>query len=348
MAEHRDSTAGGGQHNADLANDPNSLYYIDDQPAKYWDVGDFYIYERHVQDVVGEESTEGEDNRDVRRCFNCGSPDHAVSACPESYNHQLVSLSRQLFQFFKGDSGGEFFRIHELEEWKRQRIEWLESFEPGQIRGPLLREALGIQGEDTGKYVEWLSNIAIWGYPKGWVSHKDPRLRIWEIILERAESGVPDAEDSVPLFIYGEQDAPEEVILRPSAGLPSTEPSDDESKADSAEPIVLTRWVEYPETYFSSSRLPIYNGVSLPPVEGTVSEQNSTFTQERQALWNDITERTTLAFEEITPLLPPPPTSTPPPLPPSELCAPNSLRRLALVSEVVDDGELDMDLSDSD
>ncbi|KAI0070959.1 hypothetical protein K474DRAFT_1607743 [Panus rudis PR-1116 ss-1] len=62
------------------------------------------------------------DAPETRRCFNCGSPDHAVSDCPEPHNRALIALSRQYFNFFKEDSLGNL-RFHQVEEWKRKRLE---------------------------------------------------------------------------------------------------------------------------------------------------------------------------------------------------------------------------------
>lgn len=147
-----------GQIDADVDNHASS-FYVDDQPARCWDIEDSLTYNRHTEHVLGERSAAHEDKHDIRRCFNCGSPSHVLSSCTEPYDRELVSLSRQLFNFFKSGSTGESLRIHEVGEWRRQRIEWLEAFEPGQIRGPLLREALGLEGDDLGNYVEWLQNI---------------------------------------------------------------------------------------------------------------------------------------------------------------------------------------------
>lgn len=341
-------------------NDHAPTFYVDNQPGKYWDVGDHFIYERHVHDILGEAGASEEDDRDVRRCFNCGSPLHVVSSCPEPYNHRLVSLSRQLFNFFNDGNSGESRRIHEVEEWKRQRVEWLETFEPGHIRGPLLREALGLVGDDVGEYVEWLPNIAIWGYPKGWVGRHDPRLRVWQTIMEPlAEGGTRTDGEPISFKIHGEMDIPEELVLPVSLGSQSKASlesyHDDEETEESACSDIsssLRRWARYPETYFSSSILPVYNGLSLPPITSSSPKQSSTFSTEREALWANIVNgrapAVSLHFHPLRDELPPPPPSSPPPLPPEPCEAAIPLVPLAGNIGDNNDGEVDMELSDSE
>ncbi|KAI0705924.1 hypothetical protein BC835DRAFT_356243 [Cytidiella melzeri] len=315
-------------------------FYVDDQPGLWREAGAEIVYNRHIDEVLGDDVSDDEDSKDSRRCFNCGSLQHAVSACTDPINHQLVSLSRQLYNFFKGDHATDFLRIHELGEWKRERVQWLERFEPGDIRGPLLREALGLEGTDNGQYVEWLANIALWGYPRGWVGHSDPRHRVWEIIDQRTGDADLNVEDESPLlFIHGEQEDPEEVLL------PSCVPRASSTlypNPDADETSVPRRWAQYPETYFSSSLLPIYNGFTLPPVGSHHSEQSHAFSSDRQTLGSDTTGGDD--FKQPPPLTPPPPL----PLTLPSLPSHSSMLRPPHTATVVHDGELDMDLSDSD
>lgn len=315
-------------------------FYVDEQPGFWRGFDNYIIYERHLEEVLGEAAADQEGDKDVRRCFNCGSPEHAVSACPEPFNRQLVALSRQLFEFYKGGNGTDFLRIHELGEWKRQRLEWLEEFEPGLIQGSLLREALGLKGDDTGKYVEWLANMSVWGYPRGWVGSVDPRQRVWELIQERAGEGPETCQAPSLLLIHGDQATPEELLL-PSYPLqkPAASHSDE---ANSGNSKVQQRWAHYPDTYFSSSLLPIYNGMTLPPVGGGSLGDVSTFSHDRAVLWNDITTGTK---SHNPPPLPPPPATSPPPLPPATMPSSAAFNSPGVQ---LDDGEQDMDLSDSE
>ncbi|CAL1705744.1 unnamed protein product [Somion occarium] len=277
-------------------------------------------------------------DRRSRRCFNCGSLDHAVSECPTPRNPGLISLSRQYYEFYKDDNGLSSHRLHEVEDWRRQRIEWLETFEPGQVKGELLRDALGLQEGDTGEHVEWLRNMAVWGYPKGWVGSVDPRLRVWKRIMREDDDA--DAQSEVPeeITIFGEEGEEEDVLLPPDTLMRPNFSSFDEGEASSStlsdnhslsEDCAIEdessrspthRWVTYPDTYFSSSRLPIYNGLSLPPIGVSMPfppRPNFPYPlpgvprlqpYERPSSWH--------VHGRFVPPPPLPPPSSPPPLPP--------------------------------
>ncbi|TFY64189.1 hypothetical protein EVJ58_g2792 [Rhodofomes roseus] len=338
-------------------------------------------YELHFYDLcgagaLGMEHIQEQDESNVRRCFNCGSPDHALSSCSERRNHALISLSRQLFNFYKDESLASSRRIHEVEGWRRQRLAWLEEFEPGQIRGELLRDALGLRNGDPGEHVEWLPNIACWGYPKGWVGEGDPRLQVWKIITDEGEQDDGVNDDSSSFVIAGED---EERLQLPSKAYVVLPPSEDDnvptSDADESPQLQtephrdvgyreLRRWASYPGTYFLSSRLFVYSSQCLPePGRGASSGAvSSTFDAERQVLWDRIVSQTygtrqlTLAPPSFLPLgLPPPPPSlSPPPLPPSSppplLPLPKAARTSSSrADDELEEGEiLDMDLSDTD
>ena len=338
MAGCTNTTSVGGQQDIVIP------FYADEQPGLWRELGTYIVYERHVQEVLGEVVAEEENGKDVRRCFNCGCPGHTVSSCPDPIDRPLVALSRQIFEFFKGDNGIEFSRIHELGEWKRQRLEWLEGFEPGMIQGPLLREALGLEENDTGKYVGWLANIALWGYPRGWVGSEDPRLRVWETIQERTGSG-SDAADEQPssLLIHGERTDPEEVVLSFFSVQGSGPVSDAQSDSTCATP---RRWAQYPDTYFSSSLLPVYNGLTLPPIGDITSNTAAMLSLERKQPWNG---SGMVNGPSDTAYTPPPPTASPPPLPPTQPLSLDSRKPLVSLPLLLDDGgEQDMDLSDSE
>ncbi|CCM05120.1 uncharacterized protein FIBRA_07328 [Fibroporia radiculosa] len=295
------------------------------------------------------------------RCFNCGSSDHAFSSCPEPRNHALISLSRQLFTFFKDDSSCGFRRIHEVEEWKRQRLAWLEEFEPGKIRGERLREALSLCDGDSGESVEWLRNMTYWGYPNGWVGSEDPCERVWQKISGEIEDGdgLDDDEDCDLFLVSGDDGLEERLVLSSSASPPTpavatdqevdaseTQSSSSYTRASSKEATVR-RWANYPGTYFLSSLLPVYNGRSLPALDAGPSSDSgivsSTFDADREALWNRIISQSSdvhrqhaqnssiaSSFHALNdgalPSLdlppPPPPAATPPPLPPPSIPPP--------------------------
>ena len=348
-------------------------FFVDLGGAPAWEP--FGVYVRGSEIVIGQEAhpdTPTPDNASSR-CFNCGSPDHIVNACSLPLDRAVVSLSRQYFYFYQSLRGVvEFQRIHIVEEWRRQRLEWLDTFEPGVIRGPHLLDAL------EGRGGEWLANMALWGYPSGWSSVKDPRDRIRHLILSENASDEDDIGAFGPFFIFGDDAHPETVepLTESESESDDTgegEPSDDESttislSSDALEPDDQSiptprRWAEYPSTHFSSHLLPIYNGTQLPPISHLGS---STYTLDRQKLWHRLISgsappgttppwRLPGAFSVLTDLShpisapPPPPSTTPPPLPPPPLTDPLLSDLSAISTEgsnVYEVEELDMDLSD--
>ncbi|KZP08723.1 hypothetical protein FIBSPDRAFT_922625 [Athelia psychrophila] len=306
------------------------------------------LYERDVPDILGESPAAGlqEAHQDPRRCFNCGDPSHAVSQCPTPANHALIALSRQMFVFSQSahrQALGDLERVHVVEGRRHQRLDWLDDFEPGEVRGDALREALGTAGE-----TEWLRNMALWGYPKGWTGTRDPRYEVMKRIEEE-----PEYEDEDPFLIFGDKGEEEEIELHPPRKQSPEREHATEEVPSSPKPTKLEadihRWASYPTTYFSSALLPLYNGYALPP------PPSETFSRERQALWEKITSVPPPPPPGAPP--PPPPTSSPPPLPPSgppppQPPPPSSPLAQAvpqLGSESLDsDSEADMDLSDED
>ncbi|TFK54691.1 DUF836-domain-containing protein [Heliocybe sulcata] len=311
--------------------------------------GDGCYYERYTDDILGAaDEVSPDDGRS--RCFNCGSPEHIISACPLPHDRQLISLSRQLYNFYHSSSLDTSRRFHEVEAWKSQCLRWLDEFEPGQVTGAMLREALGLEEGDKGDRVEWLRNMAEWGYPPGWVGTKDPRESVAMRILGERQ-GEEDEGEEETFFIYGDG-GKEEVDIKHHLGARksstaeahASEGEDDETSEVSSESAAeddreasgrspsldaLTisgpsRWATYPPTYFSSDLLPVYKGAALPPLfppddasesnQGTFSisrESNeSTFSVDRDALWRRI------LAQQAAPPPPPPPGLSPPPPPP--------------------------------
>lgn len=331
--------------------------YIEDGPLSSppW-------YLRHHEEVLGD-VTEEEDGLSsyVQRCFNCGTPGHIVSACPQRVDHDLVALSRQMYNFFHKSGPGRNMRVHEVVEWRNQRLQWLDKFEPGEIKGPLLRDALGLRDGDPGERVPWLSKISSWGYPPGWISPHDPRKRVWELLTD-ADG---EADEECDFMIVS--DGGEELLKLHSADAVYDEK---ESSGDvDAQAETPKRWATYPNTYFLWSKLPVcpglqpqagVNGRSSPP-------DGSTFSVERQALWESIVAGVAPPLGHANhpppepaaspPPAPPPPSSSPPPLPPPT-CAPlpppstsflhSQVSHLPTTdpSDCDQESEEDMDLSD--
>ncbi|GLB34630.1 putative glutaredoxin-like domain (DUF836) [Lyophyllum shimeji] len=302
-------------------------------------------------------------------CFNCGEPNHVVAECPRPVNRQLVALSRQFHAFLKAERRAvDFKRIHEVEAWRQQRLEWLDIFEPGEIRGQALRDALG---DNDG---EWLANMAVWGYPRGWVSVEDPREKVRRLIWDENCDG--EDEEPEPFLIYGDDDDVETVhadveavTLRTDEGEDDGEESNGESDTTStisstaSSPALVQpiRWATYPPSHFSSQLLPVYNGFALPPISG--HQGSATYTADRHELWQRIITGPAPSSGWSSSIPPPPPTTPPPPIPPpppSEPPPPLSPASPPLPAErppsqprpppptydPADDEEVDMDMSD--
>lgn len=344
-------------------------FIVDSKPSHGRPYYELHFYERCGDGALGMEQTEEDGN--ARRCFNCGEPGHEVSSCSQHRDHALISLSRQMHNFFKEESFASSQRLHEVEGWRRQRLAWLEEFEPGQVRGGLLRDALGLRDGDVGEYVEWLRNMAIWGYPKGWIGDIDPRLQVWKILT--GEDRQDDLDNSDETFIitgeYREElRLPSEVHAAPTLrDNDNTSAPDSESSGTPPEQTVderrshPLRWATYPDTYFLSSKLFVYNGEGVPgPAYQTPSSAvSSSFNAERQALWDRIVSGSH-ASAPMPPLpsdlLPPPPPLSPPPLPPASPPPPHPSNTPPLTltgvlpsakhSKLNNDS--DMDLSDAD
>ncbi|TBU35435.1 hypothetical protein BD311DRAFT_734686 [Dichomitus squalens] len=187
-------------------------------------------------------------------------------------------------------------RVHEVEEWRRERLEWLDKFEPGQIRGPLLREALGLEDGDPGERVPWLPIIAMWGYPPGWVGPRDPREHVWKRIQEGLQVDDEDESEDDSFYIFAEGE-PELCQLSGDgqadsrSRMPPTPDKHESDEASAASVESSARWAAYPDTYFLPSKLPIYTGQSLPALRGNPRSQlavNKTHTADREALWQRI------------------------------------------------------------
>ncbi|KAI0636442.1 hypothetical protein C8Q77DRAFT_1092766 [Trametes polyzona] len=298
------------------------------------------LYDRCREEALGAEDaemSEGGEEEDVPRCFNCGEPGHIVSDCDQQIDRALIALSRQMFNFYRGSSGGPTRRIHEVALWQEQRLRWLDEFEPGEIRGALLRDALGLRDDNPGEEVPWLRRMARWGYPPGWVGSHDPRERVWERITQ---SGA-EPEDDCDFKIVA--DGEEQVSLRPMNDI-AHDPTPNE--APSASPTAEHRWAKYPGSYFLWDRLPIYR----PTPDTLISEwedrmysvANDMATMGLRAPWQGLNPAYSAAAAKYyghvppqsayyaryadapppepnapPPPMPPPPSSTPPPLPPS-------------------------------
>ena len=151
--------------------DDSRLFFVDTrETTNYWDHWIYpgaILYRRLDEQLLGEpERSEGDNGLSSRstpgpRCFNCGSTEHLLSACPDPRNHALIDLSRQFFAFFADDACQNWKRIHEVGEWRSRRLEWTRIYRPGGITGSLLRGALGLRDADGAPNMPWLENISL-------------------------------------------------------------------------------------------------------------------------------------------------------------------------------------------
>jgi len=233
------------------------------------------------------------------------------------------------------------------------------------IRGPLLRDALGLDEGDPGDAVEWLRNMACWGYPPGWVHCRDPRQLVYSRILEDEGEVASEWE---PFTIF-EDDEVVDLKLFSLRGSPS--PSSSSSTSVDAEPM---RWATYPNTYFSSAALSVYRATPLDKLAPSPSRVSATFTPERRTLWECILSggsgtnntqpsppwRMPGAFgvpncsgvnNVVKGFVPPPPRATPPPLPASpnpSLHTSHTSKFEGIVDGIEDTAVVDMEVSDSE
>jgi len=324
------------------------------------------IYELCSSDVLGAKIEGGSSSdKAVSRCFNCGSTHHVVSSCPTPHNTELIALSRQMYNFFKPFRVIEPITLSAAAEFKHQRYKWIDSFEPGRIRNPLLREALGLHDDDESANLPWLKNMAVWGYPSGWFSEHDPREQLLQRIDNLFVEAIDPGESDYTLSIFGDG----AVEILDISAWPVCKPFHghdiEEVHEGQVELGCSRRWATYPPTYFSSNLLPVYNGTRLPPIQPATS---STFTSERHLLWEhllhdaDSTQLPRLVSQDIgkdlqhNSLSPPLPIAPPPPLPPLPPPAPaasseiDELSARAHQADTSRDGksESDMEMSDSD
>ncbi|KAH6894957.1 hypothetical protein BKA70DRAFT_1199582, partial [Coprinopsis sp. MPI-PUGE-AT-0042] len=291
------------------------------------------IYTRASHDILGDSTNDEQDPEYIlkSRCFNCGSEEHSVKECPFRYDRELIDLSRQYYNFTKESLGrvsASWARVHIAEGWRQTRLDWLEEFEPGVIKGELLKEALGDVDE-----MPWLRNMAVWGYPKGWVGPQDPRELVRERIWKEHGGDVDeDDSDDEPFVIFGDDGHVEEVAFEGVRveHAPASPPKDP-----------LTRWAKYPPAYFLSELLPVHSGFNLPPIDG----EEDRAPPPPCPLYPPPPPPP----GEPPPIPPPPPASTPPPLPPDALPPLPPMPAPGTNSQVLIHEETsDMELSDSD
>ncbi|PPQ63263.1 hypothetical protein CVT24_006788 [Panaeolus cyanescens] len=275
------------------------------------------IYQCAHGDVLGDKHEDEEENSNQAdlpnrtRCFNCGETDHKITDCPTPANRELISLSRQYYQFFQGTLGlGNWQRIHTVEGWRQQRLNWLEDFTPGEIRGELLQDALAFTND------ELLKNISAWGYPPGWINEKDPKDLVRHRIWSENDGDVNvllDDEEAI-FEIHGENSSIEQVTFKDCLSITHhfRDTLSDDSNPEHPDTLsgqTHKRWAMYPASYFSSHYL-----VPYQPAPRQHQEADT---------WANCSFRDTYSYlnqfavaRYLLPNVPPPPSDPPPELPP--------------------------------
>ncbi|KAJ6531128.1 hypothetical protein B0H19DRAFT_1082094 [Mycena capillaripes] len=225
------------------------------------------------------------------RCFNCSEITHVLSACPHPLDKALIALSRQIFEFERAGDGTPR-SLREVAE-RLERAGWAGAggggFVPGKL-SPELRRAVrwrewwdeedwtveeDVAGKDDGQGYEWLANMALWGYPAGWVSASDPRERMRARIMHERDPMDEDGEEEEDVMkIWGEGGEEEIMLSGPdrteedSLAGDQTDSDGDETTEDggldhNATTPELKRWAHYPATHFAWERLTVYDGSLL-------------------------------------------------------------------------------------
>ncbi|KAG9014075.1 hypothetical protein FRB94_000273 [Tulasnella sp. JGI-2019a] len=304
-----------------------TLFFVDAVPVELGsEIQSFPVYDsEHAvwRCPIGAEPKDGAKNGwKPGTCFNCASPSHQLSKCALPRDRCEIEANMALWAELRDEdnspSGGAG-RFFHGPMWIAQRLRWLDEFTPGSVKGPELREALGLvsvtSGDskingDEGMTMPWFDGgdaegscggMRFWGYPPGWLSDIDPKELMRARILGEQELSLDISAIPILLLINGEKDThPETIHLNCVDGIkphPTRDfPSSNELLSTSSIKQGLRRWASYQTTLFSSDHLPISN-VSCPlppslqprprprPPLTPAPTFASTFTQDRRNLW---------------------------------------------------------------
>ncbi|KAG8969466.1 hypothetical protein FRC03_002742 [Tulasnella sp. 419] len=284
------------------------------------------LYDQQFTALSGSTS---QNNSRSRSCFNCGSPDHLLPSCPEPRNPERIKANRALLELYKIEAGEDNLdqnyrglRLFEELLWKKQRLDWLESFQPGKIVGSTLRDALGLNGVgssfkeerlpwfDGGNAEGSCGGMLFWGYPPGYYCELDPKEAVRARILS-CDNG-DESENPSMLIIHNNSIEEEEIIeLTDESSWVSTD-------QEFQNPLPR-RWARYQTTLFSSELLPISNvDCPLPPPRRSPTppsppKEQGTLAAERKALWARLVAGDLPNSNQSLGQISPQPSSNPPP-----------------------------------
>lgn len=142
--------------------------------SHYTDFGHGYSYDyisttSSTISILGVPTSPPPTESSTRKCFNCNSPDHISSSCPLPRDPTAIAKNRTAFNDANPSMAGETTKLGSVSERER-RLAFVERFEPG-IVSEELREAMRWGHAEW----PWLSRIAIWGYPPGWIIKEGDR-----------------------------------------------------------------------------------------------------------------------------------------------------------------------------
>ncbi|CAK5265130.1 unnamed protein product [Mycena citricolor] len=312
MGGESEEDAGSGQEGVVIGSEPTLPFYSQPYPAHQgvWEPSGLYARYNDNNDGDDDIHPLGSPDRlppdpyassnTQPRCFNCGDQTHVLSACPHRRDAALVALSRQIYDF-EHARGGAARSLKEFAE-RLRKADWVagpHAFVPGRVSFELRRalrwradgeeeeEQVGgddvlddsdprCECDDDGRDHPWLSNMALWGYPPGWVAVQDPREEMLARIMHENNQDDDSSDGEGVMKIWGEN-GEEEILLTPD---PARSSMDAESVAPTSDKMVtMKRWAQYPDLHFVWDRLTVYNGLLLsehglrpPPLRGPPPE----------------------------------------------------------------------------
>lgn len=104
--------------------------------------------------------------RDVSRCFNCGSYDHALKDCPKPRDNAAVNKARKEHNMKKNQSGGSGSHINPTRYYQNSRGGKFDDLKPGSLTAET-RQLLGLGEFDP---PPWLNRMREIGYPPGYLA----------------------------------------------------------------------------------------------------------------------------------------------------------------------------------
>ena len=200
-------------------------------------------------------------------CFNCGSTEHSLHACPLPRDYAQINEARDAWRDREPAASGSNLRLHESEAAIARQLDFIDRFRPGTISNDL-RYALGFSQWSTD--FPYLHRFLTFGYPPAyWVREgaPTPQERMRARLLSR-ESEESEKWELVDLLKMEEEIAPFDgnskatttaaYTFSPRKGLRQADPN-----------ARLVKSVYYQTSLFDSDRLPCCFPDRLPDLVRT-------------------------------------------------------------------------------